>query len=214
MGKQTSRELFMNLLKQKGIHQCEVLTAIRKINRAKFVNPQDSVHAYEDRPLAIGCEQTISQPYIVAKMTELVLNGHNHLNNVLEIGTGSGYQAAVLSSLAKHVYSIERIEILYQVAKKRLAIYKNIQLFLNDDIDCVNHYAPFDGILVTACCQQIAPAWLGALTGGGCLVLPMAVNFQQKLTRVIKIGDQYLREFLDDVNFVPLKKGLLYSSHR
>ncbi len=196
------------LLKQKGIQQTEVLNALQQIDRADFVDAIDRSQAYEDRPLSIACQQTISQPYIVARMTELMLNGRQQLNKVLEIGTGSGYQAAILSCVAMHVYSIERIEALYQAAKVTLAAYKNIHTFLNDDIDALMHDGPFDGIIVTACCHKIAPHWLNALADGGCLVLPLAQGEGQYLTQVVRDGKAFTRQQWDAVSFVPLLKGI------
>lgn len=209
MEKYDACEHLINLLQQIGIHQSEVLAAMRTVNRENFVNKKDKIRAYEDRPLSIGCQQKISQPSIIAKMTYLLLNGKVKLNNVLEIGTGSGYQAAILSCLATRVYSIERISALYQIAKKRLVTYENIQLFLSDECDVVSQYVPFDGILVTACCSQIEKKWLDALTDGGCLVLPLNVHYYQQLIRVIRNGDQYIHEYWDMVSFVPLKKGII-----
>ena len=209
MGKYDACEHLMNILQQKGIHQSEVLAAMRTIDREDFVNSQDKIHAYEDRPLSIGCQQTISQPYIVAKMTSLLLNEKVKLNKVIEIGTGSGYQAAILSCLTTQVYSIERISALYQMAKKRLASYKNVQVFLSDQCKVLSQYGPFDGILVTACCWQIEQDWLQALTDGGCLVLPLTVHYYQQLIRVIRSKDQYIHEYWDMVRFVALKKGVI-----
>lgn len=209
MHKHDACERLINLLQQKGIHQREVLSAMRQVNRKNFVSEIDKVYAFEDRPLPIGCQQTISQPYIVAKMTCLLLNGKVKLNTVLEIGTGSGYQAAILSCLASKIYSIERIDALHQLAKKKLAAYKNVQLFLSDECKSVTQYGPFDGIIVTACCLKIEQNWLSSLTDGGCLVLPLTVGYCQQLIRVIRHGDQYSRECWDSVSFVPLKKGII-----
>ena len=174
-------EQLIHELQQKGIDEVEVLAAMRTINRENFVDPIDKIHAFEDKPLSIACQQTISQPYIVAKMTCLLLNGKEHVNKVLEIGTGSGYQAAILSCLAMQVYSIERINTLHQIAKKRLATYQNIHLFLSDNSESVNQYGPFDGIIVTACCSEIESQWLEALTDGGFLVFPLSIDYYQQL---------------------------------
>jgi len=186
-----------------------VLNVLRKVPRHHFV-PQDLwSHAYENRPLPIGFGQTISQPYIVAIMTDLIKIKKNH--RVLEIGTGSGYQAAILAELAKEVYSIEIIEALGQQAKSRLASldYHNVEVRIADGYYGWEEKAPFDAIIVTAVASHVPPALIKQLKPNGLMIMPLGSRFMtQQLVVITKSSDGNLstRQILP-VRFVPLTGG-------
>lgn len=192
-------------LRRRGIHDDRVLQAMAEIPRHLFVPQAYQSSAYEDGPLPIGEGQTISQPYIVALMSEsLELQG---TETVLEIGTGSGYQAAVLSRLAKHVYSIEIIPELADTARKRLASlgFSNVTVIVGDGNLGWPQGGPYAGILVTAAAPQLPSLLVDQLADGGRLVLPLVVNTdEQHLLRLRKRGDKLVREDLGAVKFVPL----------
>ncbi|MGH8711293.1 MAG: protein-L-isoaspartate(D-aspartate) O-methyltransferase [Burkholderiales bacterium] len=186
-----------------------VLAAMRKVERHKFVPPSEVVNAYQNRPLPIGYGQTISQPYIVAIMTDLMRVERNH--TVLEIGTGSGYQAAVLAELAKAVYTIEIIEPLGKQAQERLQIlgYRNVQTKVGDGYYGWEQYAPFDSIIVTAAASHIPPPLIKQLKPGGKMVIPVGAQFlTQYLMLVEKNPDGTVssKQILP-VSFVPLTGG-------
>ena len=187
----------------------QVLTVMSGIPRHEFVPPSKKTFAYEDRPLAIGYGQTISQPYIVALMTDLLHPRADH--KVLEIGTGSGYQAAVLSKLVGSVYTIEIIEQLGQQAIKRFRRlgYSNVEARVGDGYYGWPSEAPFDGILVTAAASHIPPPLIKQLKPGGRMVIPVGGRFQvQQLMLVEKAMDGKVttRQLLP-VRFVPLTGG-------
>ena len=168
-----------NQIERRGIHDERVLQAMREIPRHLFIPENLQNVAYEDRPLPIGEGQTISQPYIVALMTELLqLNGNE---KVLEIGTGSGYQAAILSSLTKEVYSIEIIRSLAVRAEKKLLKmkYNNITVKLGDGYEGWSEHAPFDAIIVTAAPDKIPRALINQLKLGGKMVVPVGAYSQE-----------------------------------
>lgn len=191
-------------LAQRGITDERVLQAMRTVPRHKFV-PEDLWDmAYRDTPLPIGHDQTISQPYIVAYMTEML-----HLtpdDRVLEVGTGSGYQAAILSQLAKQVYTIERMKGLAQRADQILQElgYQNIQVRLGDGGYGWPDAAPFNAIIITAAAPEIPPPLIAQLAEGAPLVAPIGPAGYQELVRLYKIGDQTKLEHLVPVAFVPL----------
>jgi protein-L-isoaspartate(D-aspartate) O-methyltransferase len=194
-------------LRRRGVHDERVLQAMATVPRHLFVPPVLQSQAYEDGPLPIGQEQTISQPYIVALMTEsLRLKGKE---TVLEIGTGSGYQAAVLSLLAKQVYSIEIIPQLAETARQRLVSlgYENVEVIVGDGNKGWPTKAPYDAIIVTAAAPQIPPALLEQLAEGGQMVLPVEVGEGQHLLRLQKVDGKIVREDLGAVRFVPLVSG-------
>jgi protein-L-isoaspartate(D-aspartate) O-methyltransferase len=194
-------------LRQRGIHDGRVLRAMAEVPRHLFVPPSLRSHAYEDGPLPIGHEQTISQPYIVALMSQsLELTGNE---TVLEVGTGSGYQAAVLSHLAERVYSIEILPELAETARGRLRQlgYHNVTVVLGDGNQGWPAAAPYDAIVVTAAAPRIPPALLNQLAEGGRLVLPVEFQDGQHLLRLRKRGGRVTREDLGLVKFVPLVEG-------
>ena len=186
-----------------------VLAAMRKVERHKFVPPSEVVNAYQNRPLPIGYGQTISQPYIVAMMTDLMRVERNH--TVLEIGTGSGYQAAMLAELAKAVYTIEIIEPLGKQAQERLQNldYRSVQTKVGDGYYGWEQYAPFDSIIVTAAASHIPPPLIKQLKPGGRMVIPVGAQFlTQYLMLVEKNPDGTVssKQILP-VSFVPLTGG-------
>ena len=186
-----------------------VMAAMGKVERHKFVPPGEVVNAYQNRPLPIGHGQTISQPYIVALMTDLMRVERNHA--VLEIGTGSGYQAAILAELAKAVYTIEIIEPLGKLARERLQNlgYRNAQTSVGDGYYGLEQYAPFDSIIVTAVTSHIPPPLIKQLKPGGRMVIPVGTQFlTQHLMLVEKKtdGTVSIKQILP-VRFVPLTGG-------
>ncbi len=184
-----------------------VMNAMRKVERHRFVAAGDEANAYRNSPLGIGNGQTISQPYIVALMTDLLdLNGSE---KVLEIGTGSGYQAAVLAELAASVYTLEIVEPLGRVAKERLAAYCNVVTRIGDGYQGWREAAPFDAIMVTAAARDVPPALIEQLKPGGKLVIPVgAQSSHQELLLMTKAADgkTQTRKVLA-VRFVPLTGG-------
>ncbi|HMK13780.1 MAG TPA: protein-L-isoaspartate(D-aspartate) O-methyltransferase [Burkholderiales bacterium] len=186
-----------------------LLAVMRKVERHKFVPASEVVNAYQNRPLPIGYGQTISQPYIVAIMTELMRVEKNH--TVLEIGTGSGYQAAILAELAKAVYTIEIIEPLGKQAQERLQNlgYSNAQTKVGDGYYGWEQYAPYDSIIVTAAASHIPPPLIKQLKPGGRMVIPVGAQFlTQYLMLVEKNPDGTIssKQILP-VSFVPLTGG-------
>jgi protein-L-isoaspartate(D-aspartate) O-methyltransferase len=188
-------------LLSRGISDLKVLNAMKEVPRHLFVPKELQNQAYEDHPLPIGEDQTISQPYIVALMTEKALL--NDSDVVLEVGTGSGYQAAVLSSLVKQVYTIERIESLTQQVKKMGL--SNVTFKSGDGCLGWEEKGPFDAILVTAAARVIPESLKKQLKVGGRLVIPVGDSFSQDLVRLTKLSDtEFREEFLEPVRFVPL----------
>lgn len=199
------------LLASEGISDTNVLRAIAAVKRINFVSADLRSAAYLNRALPIDCGQTISQPYVVARMTELMLAGRNHLNRVLEIGTGSGYQAAVLAQVADEVYSIERIEQLYLEVSARLKNlgYEKIHCLFADGRLGYAEAKPYAGILVTAASHDVPPPLLEQLDpNGGVLVIPVATRHgYQELQQITRHDDEYDVAYYDPVEFVPLKHG-------
>lgn len=186
-----------------------VMAALGKVPRHRFVPPELQDVAYFDSPLSIGCGQTISQPYIVALMTDLLELGPESV--VLEIGGGSGYQAAVLAELASRVYSIELEDELAAQARERLhgLGYRNVEVITGDGYGGCPEQAPFDGIIVTAAAREVPPPLLEQLKPGGRLVIPLGSPYgSQDLTQVVKNRDGALeyRSVLP-VAFVPFRRG-------
>ncbi|HML21295.1 MAG TPA: protein-L-isoaspartate(D-aspartate) O-methyltransferase [Aggregatilinea sp.] len=181
-----------------------VLEAMRRVPRHRFVPPHLRAHAYEDNPLPIGCNQTISQPYVVALMTQL-LDVRSH-ETILEIGTGSGYQTAVLCELAQMVYSLERHQSLADEARRRLSDlgYYNVEVFVGDGSQGFPDMAPFNGILAAAAAPAIPGPLQTQLADGGRLVIPIGDAKQQTLQRVRRTGDTWQIEQSIPVMFVPL----------
>ena len=194
-------------IRKRGIRDESVLHALTTVPRHLFIPPAYRDHAYDDGPLPIGQGQTISQPYIVALMSErLELSGDER---VLEIGTGSGYQAAVLSLLAKQVYSIEIVPELMSSARELLAQlgYDNVTVLLGDGNLGWEKDSPYDAIIVTAAAPRIPPALLEQLAEGGRLVLPVVRSEEQHLLRLRKRNGRIVEENLGLVRFVPLVDG-------
>jgi protein-L-isoaspartate(D-aspartate) O-methyltransferase len=195
-------------IEARGVHDPGVLAAMRRVPRHLFVSEEEQSHAYEDRPLPIGHGQTISQPYIVALMTELARPRPG--DRALEVGTGSGYQSAVLSALVTEVYSVEIVEELGREAGQRLANlgYSNVRTRVGDGYGGWPEAAPFDLILVTAAPDHVPPALITQLKPGGRLVIPVgAVYDVQELRRIEKDQAGKVRsEAVIPVRFVPLRR--------
>ena len=202
---QKARERMVNTqIAARGIRDPRVLAAMRKVPRHLFVDEALKDQAYGDYPLPIGEGQTISQPYIVALMTEaLELKGPE---KVLEVGTGSGYQAAILAELARWVYSIERYPSLAQRAKRILEKlgYHNVIIKVGDGTKGWPEAAPFDAIIVTAAGPKIPEPLIAQLKDGGRLVMPVGDEWSQYLIKVTKKGDELIKENLGAVRFVKL----------
>lgn len=208
MTSQRTRERLVQRLKDEGIHDRRVLSVMRNLPRHIFVDEALASRAYEDTALPIGHGQTISQPYVVARMTEALFE-HGSLDYVLEVGTGSGYQTAVLAPLVRRVYTVERIEALLNQARQRLRELgiRNVRYRYSDGGMGLPQYAPFDGILVTAAPEGIPRALVAQLRIGGVMVLPIGTREEQALVRVTRTEEGYETEFLEQVVFVPLLGG-------
>ncbi|MAM93667.1 MAG: protein-L-isoaspartate O-methyltransferase [Parvibaculum sp.] len=207
-------ELIMGLRRQ-GIRDNRVLSALERVPREKFISGSFRKQAYEDHALPIECGQTISQPYIVAYMTEQLRVGERM--KVLEVGTGSGYQAAVLARLCRRVYTIERYRTLLNDALKRfddLRIH-NITAKVGDGGKGWPEQAPFDRIIVTAAAPAVPQSLVDQLKEGGLMIVPVAISGnrgEQKLVRIERTGDGVKREDLLSVRFVPLVEGVAKES--
>jgi len=199
-----TRERLVQRLQSSGIRDAAVLDALRRVPRHLFVDEALASRAYEDTALPIGHNQTISQPYTVARMTELLFA--DGARRVLEVGTGSGYQTAVLCALAAEVYSVERIEPLLKSARQRLQElgYRNFRLKLADGSMGWNEYGPYDAILVTAAAEDVPVPLLDQLARGGRLVAPVGNAARQELLLVRNSADGMLTERVEMANFVPL----------
>jgi protein-L-isoaspartate(D-aspartate) O-methyltransferase len=194
-------------IEARGITDERVLAAMKKVPRHAFVPQRLRFFAYADRPLPIGEGQTISQPYIVALMTSvLALKGDE---KVLEIGTGSGYQAAILAELVPKVYTIEIVPALAHTAAERLKRlgYDTIEVKTGDGYQGWPDQAPFDAIIVTAAPDEIPQRLVEQLADGGRMILPLAEGYPQKLIRLEKRGERILQEHISDVMFVPMIHG-------
>lgn len=199
---------FQLMLRKRGISDPAVLRALDEIPRENFVEIDMRPAAYADQALPIQCGQTISQPYVVAYMTEQLRLRSIH--NVLEVGTGSGYQAAVLSKLAREVVSIERYRTLADLARKRLTALEisNVEVLVGDGLQGAPSRAPFDRILVTAAAEEVPQALVDQLTDDGAMVLPLGPHSgPQHIVRLTKNGGDLQREDLIAVRFVPLLPG-------
>lgn len=209
MTSQRTRERLIMRLQEMGIRSDAVLDTIRNVPRHIFVDEALSSRAYENTALPIGYNQTISQPYIVAKMTEALIADRRPAN-VLEIGTGCGYQTAILAQLADRVYSIERIDGLLTKTRKRLQSLNihNVRLRHGDGNRGWPKYAPFDGIMVSAAPVGVPETLLNQLSENGRLVIPVGKIGQQKLLLITRTDDGYEEEQLDMVSFVPMLEGV------
>ena len=209
MTSQRTRERLLGRLLEQGINDMRVLDVIRSTPRHIFLDEALSHRAYEDVALPIGHNQTISQPYIVARMTEAIV-GSGPTDRVLEIGTGCGYQTAVISQLVKNVYSIERIRPLLDRARKNLRLLKirNAEFLHRDGSLGWDEKAPFDAIIATAAPQTIPQELLRQLNReGGRLIIPVGGEDEQKLKCLTRLGEEYKEEIIESVRFVPLLVG-------
>ena len=208
MTSRRTRERLIERLKSEGISDNAVLDVVRSTPRHIFVDEALASRAYEDTALPIGHGQTISQPYIVARMTEILLST-GPLKKVLEIGTGSGYQAAILSPLVDELYTLERIKPLMTQARLRFQELglRNINLKNADGTIGWPQNAPFDGIIATAAPEEIPEALLAQLAMGGRLIIPVGGQGTQELVLITRTVDGFLREFLESVSFVPMLPG-------
>ena len=203
-----TRERMLTRLREQGIKDEVVLSTMGEVPRHIFVDEALSTRAYEDVSLPIGYSQTISQPYIVARMTEILRNG-KPLNKVLEIGTGCGYQTAILSRVAKEVLSLERIRPLVMKARTNLRTLKcnNVKLDHADGSIGLSEFSPFDGIIVTAAASHVPQELLAQLAIGGRLVIPVGTT-TQVLMLIEHKGKEYVQTKLEAVKFVPLLGGV------
>ncbi|MEE8428247.1 MAG: protein-L-isoaspartate(D-aspartate) O-methyltransferase [Gammaproteobacteria bacterium] len=208
MTSRRTRERLVQRLREEGIRNLSVLEVIRATPRHLFVDEALATRAYEDTALPIGYQQTISQPFVVARMTELLLEDGIPAT-VLEVGTGSGYQTAVLAQLVPKVFTVERIEALIGQARKRFRALqlRNIRVKHSDGSWGWPGKGPFKGILVTAAPEEIPSPLLEQLSDGGRLVIPIGPSGRQRLTVVTREADEYRYEDKDSVSFVPLRSG-------
>ncbi|MDR7022934.1 protein-L-isoaspartate(D-aspartate) O-methyltransferase [Pseudomonas peli] len=210
MTSQRTRERLIQRLYEEGLSNAHVLETIRRTPRHLFVDEALAHRAYEDTALPIGNNQTISQPYMVARMSELLLAA-GPLDKVLEIGTGSGYQTAILAQLVERVFSVERIQSLQEKAKERLAQLnlRNVVFRWGDGWEGWNALGPYNGIIVTAAAANVPQALLDQLAPGGRLVIPVGAGDVQELLLIVREEDGFSRHVLDAVRFVPLLNGPL-----
>jgi len=205
-----TRDRLVQRLQEQGITNLAVLDRIRNVPRHIFVDEALASRAYEDTALPIGFSQTISQPYIVARMTEALLEGGRKVGKVLEVGTGCGYQTAVLAPLVKKIYSIERIAPLAKRAQatlKELGI-KNVKAKHGDGTVGWKSQKPFDGILVAAAPLAVPEALFAQLANKGRLIVPVGPEGAQQLMRFTRQGDEIEKEVLGSVAFVPMLGGM------
>jgi len=201
--KEARNRMVTSQIVSRGIKDKRVITAMQAVPREIFIPAEYSGSAYEDRPLPIGMGQTISQPYIVALMTESLELSRDM--KVLEIGTGSGYQSAVLAEIAKEVYSVEINDELFNRTRKILAPYPNIELSNHDGSIGWKKYSPYDRIIVTAAPSDIPEAYYGQLKEGGIMVIPVGPSsWSQELFKIIKTADRIKQVKICEVAFVPL----------
>lgn len=210
MTSERTRTRLVQRLQAEGVSNQSVLNAIASIPRHIFIDEALAHRAYEDTALPIGLGQTISQPYIVAKMTALLLAAGPR-KKVLEIGTGCGYQTAVLAQLVEHVYTIERLQALQQQAQQRLSALAidNVQFKFGDGFAGWKEHAPFDGIVVTAAPLQVPPSLIEQLSEGGRLIIPVGGQHgTQDLMLYEKCNGQLQSACMEKVKFVPLQPGI------
>lgn len=208
MTSQRTRTRMIERLREQGIRNEAVLAAIAAVPRHVFVEEALASRAYEDTALPLGMGQTISQPYVVARMIETLLNGRPGLGKTLEIGAGCGYQAAVLAQLTSEVYAVERIQPLLEKAKGNMRKLQqfNVRLKYADGQLGLPEAAPFDSIIVAAAASRVPPALLQQLAEGGRLVLPVGTG-EQYLVFIERTPQGFTETRLDGVRFVPLLSG-------
>lgn len=204
----TALNRLLEELQRNGVKDDKVLAALAKVPRHEFLDEALKNRAYENNALPIGHAQTISQPLIVAMMTQALLHGRR-MTRVLEVGTGSGYQTAVLAELVGTVFTVERIKPLSEVARTRLSGlgYRNVHFGYADGVNGWLPYAPYDGILVTAGAEQVPTALLEQLGPTGRLIIPVGPSGRQSLRLVERRGHGYREQELGTVSFVPLLGG-------
>lgn len=205
MTSQRTRDRLIQRLREEGIQDEKVLSVMSQIPRHIFVDEALASRSYEDTALPIGHGQTISQPYIVARMTALLIEGES-AQRILEVGTGSGYQTAILSPFVEQIFTVERIAPLLEQAKqkhKALGL-TNIRYSLSDGSWGWPQHAPFDAIIATAAPEEIPPELIEQLADGGRLIIPHGANAQQRLSVIQRDGDNLTTTDLDMVSFVPL----------
>jgi protein-L-isoaspartate(D-aspartate) O-methyltransferase len=205
-----TRERLVQRLRDQGITNSQVLEQIRNVPRHLFVDEALATRAYEDTALPIGQGQTISQPYVVARMTEALLEEGREPRKILEIGTGCGYQTAVVAPLVKFVYTVERIQQLLDRTRVRLKELnlRNVHYRHGDGFQGWANHAPYDAILMAAAPLAIPEVLFTQLQPGGRLIAPVGPEGRQQLVRITKRGDELHTETLGLVSFVPLLKGL------
>ena len=209
MTSQRTRDRLVERLRERGITDERVLEAMAMTPRHLFVDEALSSRAYEDTALPIGQGQTISQPYVVARMTEALIQGKAGLGKVLELGTGSGYQTAILAQLAEAVWSVERIRELARTARRRFQQQGLHNVLSRHDDGRLGwpSQAPFDGIMVTAAASHLADELVGQLSEGARLIAPVGSGSSQRLLQYIRTADGIEKEDLGGVVFVPLLGG-------
>ena len=209
---QASREKLAKELKELGIKNKDVINLISQMPRHMFIDTALKSRAYENVSLPIGFKQTISQPYMVAKMTEL-LHETSSMSNVLEIGTGCGYQTSILSMLFDKVTTVERINSLYNKSKDRLFSlgFKNITFILGDGHQGYKKNAPYDAIIVTAAAIQIPKLLIEQLTPSGRLIIPLQMNDGQRLVKLKKTKNGLIRKIIEEVVFVPMIEAIEFN---
>ncbi|NQY42680.1 MAG: protein-L-isoaspartate(D-aspartate) O-methyltransferase [Legionellales bacterium] len=185
----------------------EIIETMLKIPRENFIDEIDKDFAYNNSPLRIDCMQTISQPYIVARMTELVIHSKN-MDKILEIGTGSGYQAAILSLLVNKIYTLERFKKLSLKAKKRLKTYSNVFCYHADGFHGLEKNAPFDGIIITAAINKVPDSLILQMSNNSVIVYPEKNYPNETLTTIYKHNDSFSKTYHEQVRFVPMLPGL------
>lgn len=211
MTSQRTRDRMIERIKTQGVLREDVLEVMRFMPRHLFVDEALSSRAYEDTALPIGFRQTISQPYIVAKMTELLLGDGEKPKKVLEIGSGSGYQAAVLSQLVDQVYTVERIEGLHEKASKRFKKFKldNIRCLYSDGGWGWPEFGPYDAIMLTAAPEDLPEELIPQLVIGGRIVAPVGTQDGQVLRVYVKTNETQVEQTdLEPVSFVPFLNGV------
>ena len=209
MTSQRTRDRLIERLRQRGIRNEQVLEIIRTTPRHIFVEEALAHKAYEDTALPIGFNQTISQPLIVAKMTELAVQGSHE--RILEVGTGSGYQTAILAQLCSIVYSLERISAFIPKARSRLRALKlsNFSLHLADGYKGLGQFGPFDAIVCTAAPNSVPVELMNQLKVGGRMIIPIGDSVQQKLKVIVREEMDFKFSNEDRVMFVPLQEGIV-----
>ncbi|MFA5939383.1 MAG: protein-L-isoaspartate(D-aspartate) O-methyltransferase [Sinimarinibacterium sp.] len=204
----SAQQRLVDELRRQGVDDERVLAAVAKVPRHEFVDDALKNRAYENNALPIGHAQTISQPYVVALMTQVLLKGRKP-QRVLEIGTGSGYQTAILAELVPMVFTVERIKPLSEQARRRLSAlhYRNIHFGYADGMNGWMPYAPYDGILVTAGAESVPPVLIQQLAPSGRLLIPVGPQGAQSLRQIERRGAGIREQDLGRVSFVPLLSG-------